>query len=183
MLAGDVVEAAFSRTYEAPDRIVPAQRLQRHYLAESDLLGFLRHFQVSPFVDSERRPDLRRNRHLALGGHFYHLHENILTHGKPTVKARCLATNRVALSRVRTRREYQGASLPDIAPTILHELSEPVPLGMDGKVLAPIFESEWLSANPPRHVEKDITGDVGGGVSREGTEEALERLRALGYIQ
>jgi hypothetical protein len=54
---------------------------------------------------------------------------------------------------------------------------------MDGKVLAPIFESEWLRANPPRYVEKDITGDVGGGVSREGTEEVLERLRALGYIQ
>ena len=84
---------------------------------------------------------------------------------------------------IREDAEYQGASLLDIAPTILHRLSEPVPLAMDGKVLAPIFESEWLRANPPRYVEKDITGDVGGGVSREGTEEVLERFRALGYIQ
>ena len=84
---------------------------------------------------------------------------------------------------IRKDAEYQGASLLDIAPTILHELSEPVPLGMDGKVLAPIFELEWLSANPPRYVEKDIIGDVGGGVSREGSEDVLERLRALGYIQ
>jgi len=84
---------------------------------------------------------------------------------------------------IRKDAEYQGASLLDIAPTILHELSEPVPLGMDGKVLAPIFELEWLSANPPRYVEKDIIGDVGGGVSREGAEDVLERLRALGYIQ
>jgi len=79
--------------------------------------------------------------------------------------------------------EYRGASLLDIAPTILYRLSEPVPLALDGKVLAPIFDIEWLSANPPRYVEKDILGDVGGGVSREGAEDVLERLRALGYIQ
>jgi hypothetical protein len=54
---------------------------------------------------------------------------------------------------------------------------------MDGKVLAPIFEPEWLRANPPRYIEKNIEADVGGGVSREGTEDVLERLRALGYIQ
>ena len=84
---------------------------------------------------------------------------------------------------IREDAEYQGALLLDIAPTILYRLSEPVPLAMDGKVLAPIFESEWLRANPPRYVEKDITGNVGGGVSREGAEDVLERLRALGYIQ
>jgi predicted AlkP superfamily phosphohydrolase/phosphomutase len=84
---------------------------------------------------------------------------------------------------IRREAEYQGASLLDIAPTLLYRLSEPVPLAMDGKVLAPIFEPEWLSANPPGYVEKDIRGTVGGGVSREGEEEVLERLRALGYIQ
>jgi len=84
---------------------------------------------------------------------------------------------------IREGAEYRGASLLDIAPTVLYRLSEPVPLAMDGKILAPIFEFEWLSANPPRYVEKDITGDVGVGVSREGAEDVLERLRALGYIQ
>jgi predicted AlkP superfamily phosphohydrolase/phosphomutase len=84
---------------------------------------------------------------------------------------------------IRRDAEYRGASLLDIAPTILHRLSEPVPLAMDGKVLAPIFESEWLLANPARYVEKEIEGDVGGGVSREGTDDVLERLKALGYIQ
>jgi len=91
--------------------------------------------------------------------------------------------NRVARSQVRTRREYRGASLLDTAPTILHQLSEPVSLAMDGKVFAHIFESEWLRENPPRYVEKDITGGVGGGVSREGPDDVLERLRARGYIQ
>ena len=84
---------------------------------------------------------------------------------------------------IREGQNYRGASLLDIAPTLLHGLSEPVPLAMDGKVLAPIFEPEWLRANPPRYVEKDIEGEVGGGVSREGTEDVLERLKALGYIQ
>jgi len=84
---------------------------------------------------------------------------------------------------IREDAEYRGASLLDIAPTILHRLSEPVPLAMDGKVLAPIFEPEWLLSNPPRYVEKNIEGDVGGSVSREGTDDVLERLRALGYIQ
>jgi predicted AlkP superfamily phosphohydrolase/phosphomutase len=84
---------------------------------------------------------------------------------------------------IRMERGYRGASLLDIAPTILHRLSEPVPLAMDGKVLAPIFDPEWLRANPPSYVDKDIEGDVGGGVSREGTDDVLERLKALGYIQ
>ena len=84
---------------------------------------------------------------------------------------------------IRKEAEYRGASLLDIAPTILDRLSEPVPLALDGKVLAPIFEPEWLRDNPPRYAEKNIEGDVGGGVSREGADDVLERLRALGYIQ
>jgi predicted AlkP superfamily phosphohydrolase/phosphomutase len=84
---------------------------------------------------------------------------------------------------IRREGAYDGASLLDIAPTVLYRLSEPVPLAMDGKVLAPIFDPEWLRANPPRYVEADIEGTVGGGVSREGSEDVLERLRALGYIQ
>lgn len=84
---------------------------------------------------------------------------------------------------IRREAEYPGASLLDIAPTILYRLSEPVPLAMDGKVLVPIFEPAWLSANPPRYVEKDVERTVGGGVSREGEEDVLERLKALGYIQ
>jgi predicted AlkP superfamily phosphohydrolase/phosphomutase len=84
---------------------------------------------------------------------------------------------------IRRDAEYRGASLLDIAPTILHQLGEPVPTAMDGKVLAPMYDPDWLSANLPRYVEKDITGNVGAGVSREGEEDVLERLKALGYIQ
>ncbi len=84
---------------------------------------------------------------------------------------------------VRKSAEYRGASLLDIAPTVLHRLSEPVPIAMDGKVLASIFEADWIRANPPRYVDKEIRGSVGGGVSREAADDVRERLRALGYIE
>ncbi len=84
---------------------------------------------------------------------------------------------------IRQDADYRGASLLDIAPTILHRLSEPVPLAMDGKILAPIFETDWLAANPTRYIDKEISGSVGPGVSREATDDVLERLRALGYIE
>jgi predicted AlkP superfamily phosphohydrolase/phosphomutase len=84
---------------------------------------------------------------------------------------------------IRGPAEYRGASLLDIAPTILHWLSQAVPLAMDGKVLAPIFEADWIRANPPRYADVDIAGQVGAGVSREATEDVLDRLKALGYIE
>jgi hypothetical protein len=84
---------------------------------------------------------------------------------------------------IRRNAHYSGASLLDVAPTILHRLHEPVPFAMDGKVLAPIYEAEWLRANPPQYADKDIEGSVGAGVSREATEDVLDRLRALGYIE
>jgi predicted AlkP superfamily phosphohydrolase/phosphomutase len=84
---------------------------------------------------------------------------------------------------IRKDAQYAGASLLDIAPTILHLLAEPVPLAMDGKVLAPIFDEGWLRAKPPRYADRSIEGQVGTGVSREATEDVLERLRALGYIE
>jgi predicted AlkP superfamily phosphohydrolase/phosphomutase len=83
---------------------------------------------------------------------------------------------------IRRGAKYPGASLLDIAPTVLYELGEPVPLAMDGKVLAPIYDPERLRAYPPRYVEKNIEGSVGGGVSREGSEDVLQRLKALGYV-
>jgi hypothetical protein len=54
---------------------------------------------------------------------------------------------------------------------------------MDGKVLAPIFEADWLGANPPRFTDQSIEGRIGTGVSREATEDVIERLKALGYIE
>ena len=54
---------------------------------------------------------------------------------------------------------------------------------MDGKVLASIFESDWLAENPLRFSDTDTSLRPEDGVMTEASEEALEELRALGYIE
>ena len=71
----------------------------------------------------------------------------------------------------------------DVAPTILHPLGAEVPLDMDGKVLAPIYESVWLARNAPRYADIDTTLESETDVETEASEDALEQLRALGYIE
>jgi predicted AlkP superfamily phosphohydrolase/phosphomutase len=49
--------------------------------------------------------------------------------------------------------ELQGASLLDIAPTILHVMGQSVPVEMDGRVLSAVFDPKWLDKNPPRYTD------------------------------
>ncbi|HSF14596.1 MAG TPA: alkaline phosphatase family protein [Vicinamibacteria bacterium] len=83
---------------------------------------------------------------------------------------------------IRRDRAFYGASVLDVAPTLLHLLSSPVPLAMDGKVLAPIFEPETLERHPPHYVDSEIDFDIGAEASSEGQNDVLERLRSIGYI-
>jgi hypothetical protein len=76
-----------------------------------------------------------------------------------------------------------GASVLDVAPTILHMFGSPVPLDMDGKILPQVFEAGWLAENPPRYVDIDTSLSSSEEALTEGREEILEQLRALGYIQ
>ena len=71
----------------------------------------------------------------------------------------------------------------DVAPTVLHALGEPVPLDMDGKVGASSFDAAWLEAHPPRYVDADTSLLPVTAPAGEVSEEMLERLRALGYLQ
>jgi predicted AlkP superfamily phosphohydrolase/phosphomutase len=83
----------------------------------------------------------------------------------------------------RSGAEIRGMTILDVAPTVMYALGEPVPLDMDGKIGASGFDAAWLEENPPRYVDMDTslrpltapTGDV--------SEEMLEHLRALGYVQ
>ena len=79
-----------------------------------------------------------------------------------------------------------GASLLDIAPTLLHLHNLPVGEDMDGKVLLDLYE------NPPADIARiptwdDIPGDHGmhppdKQISAEDSKAALDQLVALGYI-
>jgi hypothetical protein len=46
----------------------------------------------------------------------------------------------------------EGASILDIAPTVLYLLGLPVPRDMEGTILRPAFDPAWLDANPIRTI-------------------------------
>jgi predicted AlkP superfamily phosphohydrolase/phosphomutase len=81
--------------------------------------------------------------------------------------------------------EVIGASLVDLAPTILHLMSAPIPEHMDGQILnemiSPTFEpldleeaSGWIDS------ESKYTN--GQGLTEEQKRVVADRLRGLGYV-
>ncbi len=79
--------------------------------------------------------------------------------------------------------ELRGATVLDIAPTILQLFGAPIPYEMDGKVLAQAFETEWFAAHTPRYLDME-TGIAERKESplTEDTDEVIERLKSIGYI-
>ncbi|HSF14035.1 MAG TPA: alkaline phosphatase family protein [Vicinamibacteria bacterium] len=84
---------------------------------------------------------------------------------------------------IRRGRSFHGSTVLDVAPTLLHAFAQPVPLDMDGNVLAALFEEDWLRSNPLRFTDVDTSMSLEGGETTEASEEVLEELRALGYIE
>lgn len=77
-------------------------------------------------------------------------------------------------------------SIMDIFPTVLCALGLEVPLGLDGKVPAAIFQESFLRRNPVRYRECDLTRIQKEEVQSYGTIEESrkieETLRGLGYL-
>ena len=77
----------------------------------------------------------------------------------------------------------EGATLFDLAPTILHLMGSHVPDDMDGRVLTGLFEERFLKERPivytkaPVDTDREVTD-----LSQEDQEVVLERLKGLGYI-
>ncbi len=84
---------------------------------------------------------------------------------------------------VEKTKKIEGATLDDVAPTVLYALGMPVPTDLDGKVLTEAFRPERLEENPitwePAHGH-----DAGSARSLSEEEEQIvtERLKALGYL-
>lgn len=83
------------------------------------------------------------------------------------------------------------ASLYDIAPTVLYTLGLPVPSYMGGDILTRLFRPAFKFAYPPKitarlhtfnRKRKPNEKDEKGG-SAHFSDEELERLRSLGYVQ
>jgi predicted AlkP superfamily phosphohydrolase/phosphomutase len=79
----------------------------------------------------------------------------------------------------------QGATMVDVAPTLLHSLGLPVPDNMDGRVLAEVFASDYMALNPVRR-ESPLAApgmEDSEGYSDDERAEVEGRLAALGYIE
>jgi predicted AlkP superfamily phosphohydrolase/phosphomutase len=75
--------------------------------------------------------------------------------------------------------EFSGASLIDLAPTILHLMGLPVPTDMDGRVLTEALEDSRAIKYGGTSEGSAATRD---GYSEEEEKEVMERLADLGYI-
>jgi len=89
---------------------------------------------------------------------------------------------------IRTGATIMGASMIDIAPTILHLMGEPIPGNIDGRVLTECFEQAII--------DSQITGGAEGDYEADSPSEELEhnvytsaeqeyllsQLRQLGYV-
>jgi hypothetical protein len=79
--------------------------------------------------------------------------------------------------------EIEGASVYDIAPTVLYLLGLPVPEDIPGRVLKEAFRRRYLDYNPMAMVRSYETQVLEEQEEPpEADEELLDRLKALGYI-
>ena len=79
--------------------------------------------------------------------------------------------------------ELRGATVLDIAPTILQLFGVPIPFEMDGKVLVQAFEPEWFAAHVPRYLDVETAKAEENTPLTEDTDEVIERLKSIGYLQ
>jgi predicted AlkP superfamily phosphohydrolase/phosphomutase len=73
----------------------------------------------------------------------------------------------------------------DLAPTILYLLGEPIPDGMDGRVISEAISNEYLQVQPPQRSKDDSTiapNDSLDGFTQQEEEELISRLTDLGYL-
>lgn len=76
-----------------------------------------------------------------------------------------------------------GATLVDLAPTILHLMSAPVPEQMDGRILDELFTGDFEPLIPDQQVyEMAYANGNGGGLSDAEKQIIADRLRGLGYV-
>lgn len=79
--------------------------------------------------------------------------------------------------------EISGATLADLAPTVLHLLGQPIPAAMDGRVLIQALRGP-LAAQTPQVVDTPAPVSTTGAFTLSAEDEAAisERLRGLGYV-
>jgi len=77
------------------------------------------------------------------------------------------------------------ATLLDLAPTILHLMSAPIPGRVDGRVLHEIISPDFQTISAVHGnlwSQPDTDVENGDGLSEEQKRVVAERLRGLGYV-
>jgi predicted AlkP superfamily phosphohydrolase/phosphomutase len=84
---------------------------------------------------------------------------------------------------IRSGTQLEGASILDLAPTILHALNVPVPQDLDGRVLTEAFAAASPLARPVAYSQADIykEGASEPDLSDEEMEDVQDKLRGWGY--
>jgi predicted AlkP superfamily phosphohydrolase/phosphomutase len=88
---------------------------------------------------------------------------------------------------VRQGHSFRGASIVDVAPTILYLMGLPIPEDMDGRPLLDALDPAFVDSQAPRY-EKDGApaeppDDRNGAFSAEEAQLIEARLQSLGYIE
>ena len=88
-------------------------------------------------------------------------------------------------SMIQQSKQIAGASIADIAPTVLYTMGLPVPDDMDGTVLEGVLREEILRNRPVEYAQAELNqeGKQEEIYSAEESEKIKERLRSLGYIE
>lgn len=73
--------------------------------------------------------------------------------------------------------------LYDVCPTALALLEQPVPEGLDGRVVTDALDGGWLRRHPVRATEGRARRSVGGEYSEEEAAAVASHLKDLGYIE
>jgi predicted AlkP superfamily phosphohydrolase/phosphomutase len=84
---------------------------------------------------------------------------------------------------VKAGTRLEGASILDLAPTILHAMGVPVPRELDGQVLSEAFEESSPVAQPAELIDTNIykDGDQAPQFSDDEMDEVQDKLRGWGY--
>jgi hypothetical protein len=86
---------------------------------------------------------------------------------------------------VRRGVEVEGATMVDVAPTLLYSMGLPVPTNMDGRVLTNVLDPDFVAAHPIQ-TEAPLARSAqaaGRDYSEDEQAEIAGRLAGLGYIE
>ena len=85
---------------------------------------------------------------------------------------------------IRQGSQISGASIQDLAPTVLHAMGLPVPTDMDGQILEQAYVEGYMAAFPAETRQALVKDDPSDFVdfTDEGEMEIMERLEGLGYL-